>query len=214
MTDAYEETPDVKRPGTARVDLNPTTAKNALSWLYPILRPIYMLYMGIANHVINRIPSNALRIFIYRHVYFMKIGRGCQIQWGVTIRRPRDIRIGNCTNVHPYVFLDGHYTLTIGDNVDIGDQVMLWSGGHDVQSSDYGSIVRPTVIEDYACIFVRAMLIKGGRIGKGAVVGAGSIVRKDVPPYTIVAGNPARKIGERTRDLTYTLNPKFTNKNW
>ena len=214
MTDITEETPDVKRPGTARVESNPTAAKKLLSFLYPLLRPAYMLYIGIANHVVNRIPSNTLRVLIYRHVYRMKIGRGTQIHWGVTIRRPRDIRIGNCTNIHPYVFLDGHYTLTIGDNVDIGDQAMLWCGGHDVQASDYGSIVRPIVIEDYACIFTRAMLIKGGRIGKGAVIAAGSIVRKDVQPYTIVAGNPAKKIGERTKDLAYTLNPKFTNKKW
>ena len=182
--------------------------------LYRMLRGFYMAYVGVANHVVNRIPVNAIRVFLYRYVYFMKIGKGTQIQMGVKVRRPRSIVIGRDSNIHPDCFLDGLVTLTIGDNVDIGDQALLYCGGHDIQSPDYGPDKTPIVIEDYACIFARAMLIKGGRIGQGAVVAAGSIVTKDVPPYTIVAGNPARKIGERTRDLRYSLNPRVINRSW
>lgn len=182
---------------------------------YKVLRPVYMAYMGFANHFVTRIPSNKVRCFIYRHFYFMKIGKGAQIQMGCRFRRPRDIRIGENTNIHPDCFLDGLVGLTIGNNVDIGDQVMLWCGGHDIQAPDYRGIKIPIVIEDRVVIFSRAMLIKGGHIGEGAVVAAGSIVTKDVvPPYTIVAGNPARKIGDRNRNLTYTLDPKFVNQAW
>ncbi len=182
--------------------------------LYQVLRVVYMTYVGFANHFITRIPLNCIRVFLYRYLYFMKIGKGTQIQMGVRFRRPRSIVIGHDTNIHPDCFLDGLETLAIGDNVDIGDQVMMWCGGHDVQSPDYVAVKTPIVIENRACIFARAMLVRGVRIGEGAVVAAGSIVTKDVPPYTIVAGNPAGKIGERTKNLTYSLNPRVINRTW
>lgn len=182
--------------------------------LYRMLRGFYLAYVGFANHFVNCIPFNAVRVLFYRHVYFMKVGKGTQIQMGVKVRRPRSIVIGSNTNIHPDCFLDGLATLTIGDNVDIGDQVCLYCGGHDVQSPDYEPIKTPIIIENYACVFARAMLIKGGRVGEGAVIAAGSIVTKEVPPYTIVGGNPARKLGERTHDLRYNLNPRFTNRSW
>jgi acetyltransferase-like isoleucine patch superfamily enzyme len=61
--------------------------------------------------------------------------------------------------------------------------------------SDKGSVTTaPVIIEDYAWINPYCMILKGVRIGEGAVVGAGSIVVKDVPAYTLVAGNPAKII--------------------
>jgi maltose O-acetyltransferase len=50
------------------------------------------------------------------------------------------------------------------------------------------------------------VILPGVTIGKGAVVAAGAVVTKDVPPYAIVGGVPAKVIGERTKDLRYTLN--------
>ncbi|HEO70210.1 MAG TPA: acyltransferase, partial [Candidatus Hydrogenedentes bacterium] len=153
-----------------------------------LLRYVYLVYVGVGNHVVNRIPFNAVRIFIYRHLYFMKIGKGTGIEMGVTFRRPRSIRIGCNSFIHHGCFLDGLATLTIGDNVDIGDYVILYCGGRDVRSADYyGGNTYPIVIDDYACIFLRSTMIRGVHIGKGAVVGACSLVKEDVPPYTIVA---------------------------
>ena len=56
-----------------------------------------------------------------------------------------------------------------------------------------------------AWIAYRAIILPGVTIGEGAVVGAGAVVNRDVPPFTIVAGSPARPVGERSRDLNYTL---------
>jgi maltose O-acetyltransferase len=60
-------------------------------------------------------------------------------------------------------------------------------------------------VGDRAWIGYRAIVLPGVSIGEGAVVGAGAVVSRDVPPFTIVAGNPARPIGERSRVLTYQL---------
>lgn len=103
------------------------------------------------------------------------IGRGCFIQQCCTFF--------------------GRGCITIGNDVFIGPKVNLITINHDFdpdnRSATYG---RPIVIEDKVWIGINATILPGVRIGYGAIVGAGSVVTKDVPPLTIVAGNPARII--------------------
>ena len=103
------------------------------------------------------------------------IGRGCFIQQCCTFF--------------------GRGGITIGDEVFIGPKVNLITINHDPdpenRSATYG---RPIVIEDKAWIGINSTILPGVRIGYGAIVGAGSVVTKDVPPMTVVAGNPAKFI--------------------
>jgi galactoside O-acetyltransferase len=84
-----------------------------------------------------------------------------------------------------------HYNIRKKDLIDWRN-----GGGHDWTTT----VTRPIYIEKGAWIGARAIVLKGVTIGKCAIVGAGSVVRNDVPPYTIVAGNPARVIRELTLD--------------
>ena len=97
------------------------------------------------------------------------------------------------TTVLPPLYID--YGITIGNDVFIGPKVNLITINHDPnpenRSATYG---RPIVIEDKAWIGINSTILPGVRIGYGAIVGAGSVVTKDVPPMTVVAGNPARFI--------------------
>jgi acetyltransferase-like isoleucine patch superfamily enzyme len=73
------------------------------------------------------------------------------------------------------------------------DDVKKWFDG----SKDWANVVRkPIVIKNKSWIGFNSIILKDITIGEGAIVGAGSVVTKDVPPYTIVAGNPARIIRE------------------
>ena len=89
----------------------------------------------------------------------------------------------------------GRGGITIGNGVFIGPKVNLITINHDVnpdnRSATYG---RPIVIEDKAWIGINSTILPGVRIGHGAIIGAQSVVTHDVPPMTIVAGNPARII--------------------
>jgi len=101
---------------------------------------------------------------------------------------------------------DARRSIIIGNNVSLSMGVWIWTLEHDPQDPLYGIKGGPVVIEDYAWISCRTVILPGVTIGEGAVVAAGSVVTKDVPPFAIVGGVPARVIGKRTRDLRYTLN--------
>ncbi|MBL9156704.1 MAG: acyltransferase [Verrucomicrobiales bacterium] len=103
------------------------------------------------------------------------------------------------------VFDGRHFPIHVGENVSIGPEATILTLGHDPRSPGFEDKGGPVKIGDHVWIGYRAIILPGIEIGEGAVVGAGAVVTKDVPPFTIVAGNPAVKIGDRPRDLTYTL---------
>ena len=105
----------------------------------------------------------------------VKIGKGCFIQQCCTFF--------------------GRGGITIGDGVFIGPKCNLITINHDPnpdnRSATYGL---PIVIEDKVWIGINSTILPGVKIGYGSIVGAQSVVTKDVPPMTVVAGNPARII--------------------
>jgi maltose O-acetyltransferase len=90
-----------------------------------------------------------------------------------------------------------HAHVTIGDCVVINDGCRLLTGSHNVHSPQWELVAQPIIIKDYAWIATGATILPGVTIGRGAVVGAGAIVSKSVDDNVIVAGNPARPVGER-----------------
>ncbi len=156
--------------------------------------------------MVGYVPSQHIRKFIYHRLLGMKIADSTIIYGGAEIRSPHHIHIGERSVIGHHAILDGRNGLEIGENVSLGTAVWIWTMEHDPQSPDFAIRGGPVVIEDYAWIGGRAVILPGLRIGKGAVVATGAVVTKDVPPYTIVAGVPAREIGKRTTDLQYQLN--------
>jgi acetyltransferase-like isoleucine patch superfamily enzyme len=90
-----------------------------------------------------------------------------------------------------------HAPVEIGRNVVINDGVVILTGTHDLACVKFGQINRPVRIGDYAWICTQAVLLPGVTIGEGAVVAAGAVVVKDVPPFAVVGGNPAKEIKQR-----------------
>ena len=117
----------------------------------------------------------------------------------VDLRSPYRISIGANTNINKKCVLDGRGGLSIGNNVDIAQEVNIWTEQHDYNSPTYNSVNKRVVIEDYVWIASRATILPGVKIGRGAVV------TKDVPPLAIVAGVPAKTIGQRKNVMRYKL---------
>ena len=93
--------------------------------------------------------------------------------------------------------MQAHAHIHIGNYVVINDGVRIITGSHDIHSPTYDHIFAPIVIKDHAWIATDAMILKGVTIGRGAVVAAGAVVVKDVRPFAVVGGNPAKEIGTR-----------------
>jgi acetyltransferase-like isoleucine patch superfamily enzyme len=151
------------------------------------------------------IPSHHLRKLTYSRLFGMQLDPTATIYGGTEVRSPRNVRIGKHSSIGHHAILDGRMGLTIGENVNLGTGVWIWTLEHDPQSPDFATVGGPVTIEDYAWVSCRVVILPGVRIGRGAVVAAGAVVTKDVPPYAIVGGVPARVIGERTSDLRYQL---------
>ncbi|SFD15874.1 acyltransferase [Flavobacterium phragmitis] len=97
-----------------------------------------------------------------------------------------------------------HDKVSIGKYVCINDGVIILSASHDVSDPLWRHKKAPISIGDYAWIATNAIILPGVSIGKGAVVGAGAVVSKNVKDYAIVIGNPAKEIEKkRTENLKY-----------
>lgn len=111
------------------------------------------------------------------------------IDYGKPVTIGRDCFIQQCCTFF------GRGGITIGNGVFIGPKCNLITINHELnpdnRSATYG---RPIVIEDKVWIGINSTILPGVKIGYGAIVGAQSVVTHDVPPMTIVAGNPARVI--------------------
>lgn len=156
-----------------------------------------------------KFPFRALRFFFIRRVV-KSLGKNTFIGMGLDLRgRGGVIEIGNNTVINPKVLLDCRGgKLIIGNNVDIGQETNIWTQEHDPDNNNHGVKGGSVIIEDYVWIATRVTILPGVKIGKGAVVACNSVVTKDVPEMTIVGGVPAKVIGKRNNDLTYTLDYK------
>lgn len=149
-------------------------------------------------------PIHYIRISFLRFLR-MQIGKYTAICRGVDIRTPYRISIGSYTTINKHVVLDGRGGIVIGNCVDIAQDVNIWSLQHDYNSPAYATKGGKVIIEDYVWLASRVTVLPGVTIGRGAVVGACSVVTKDIPPMCIAVGNPAKVIGKREDCLKYKL---------
>lgn len=126
---------------------------------------------------------------------------GQNVDGSVTLLPPfyvdygKHIKIGKGCFIQQCCTFFGRGGITLGENVLVGPKVNIITINHDPnpenRSATYGQSV---VIEDKVWIGINATILPGVKIGYGAIIGANSVVSKDVPPMTVVAGNPARII--------------------
>ncbi len=150
------------------------------------------------------LPSHAARNFFYRRSG-ITLPRSSSIHWRAEFYHPGGLTIGENCIIGDSCFLDGRDGITFGANVNVGSHVSIYTRQHDVDSPDFAEVGGAVTVGDYAWIASHAVVLPGVTIGAGAVVAAAAVVTRDVPPYTLVGGNPARVIRERNRDLRYRL---------
>lgn len=173
-----------------------------------LLNKLYWIKYDLTDFLaeaVGCLPSHALRLVLYRHVLHVRVGTGSSIHRGCRFYWPTGVHIGEHTVINRNVLLDGRGLLDIGDNVSISEGTEIFTLEHDPNSPDFQTRAAPVLIRDRVFIGARALVLPGVTLGQGAYIGAGSIVTRDLPDYTIAAGVPARPIGHRAQDLTYIL---------
>lgn len=136
--------------------------------------------------------DNLGRIDIGSHVLIRSVNVPVELGTGPrgTLRIGDGVRLNYGTSVH------AEHSVTIGRRVRIGPYVMIVDTDfHDPYERSHRPVGQPVVIEDDAWIGAKASVLKGVRVGRGAIVGVGAVVTKSVEPFAIVAGVPARPVG-------------------
>jgi acetyltransferase-like isoleucine patch superfamily enzyme len=149
-------------------------------------------------------PVLSFRIRYRRWLWKMQanhVGKNLNVGKYVVIRRTPDIWVGDNVSIGDHCFLDGRGGIAMHDNVAISPGVRIVSYDHRFEK---GKLVREQGLE-YGAVCIgndvwigaNAVILKGVRINDGAIIGAGSVVNRDVPADTVVAGVPAKKIRMR-----------------
>lgn len=154
----------------------------------------------IANRIVSRIPSQHLRLFFFRHVMRFSIGPSSYVFMDVWFDRAGEgsFIMGHHSVINQKCRLDNRGVIVIGNNVAVSAEVCILTADHDLQSPEFTGRVRQVTIGDYVFIGTRALILPGVSVGRGAAIGAGSVVTKDVPEFAIVAGCPAKQVGRRS----------------
>ena len=154
-----------------------------------------------------RWPGHPFRRGVLRTFGKAKLGRSTSIERGVELMRRGGLEIGEGTVINSGTLLDSRGGLTIGRMCNISREVMLLTADHDIAHPHFHGREKRVTVGDRAWIATRVIVLPGCTIGDGAVVGAGSVVTRDVPPWTIVAGNPVTVIGSRPHEAQSYVHP-------
>ena len=127
-----------------------------------------------------------------------KAGRGVSLGARSKIDFPWNISIGSFSSIADGALVRALREIKIGRNVCISEDAKILTGSHDVSSPHFDSVLKPVAIGDSVWIAMNAIIMPGVTIGEGAVVAAGAVVTKDVEPWTVVAGIPAKVVKKRT----------------
>ncbi len=147
----------------------------------------------------------AMKIRNYCYKFLVKkMGKNCNICDSVTIRNSKNLTLGNRVSIHPYTMIAAIGEITIGDNVGIASHCSIIAVGH--EHSDIDKPIKeqeinsdPIVIGNDVMIGTHASVLGKSVIGDGSFISAGSVVAGNIPPYSIVVGNPGRIVANRKK---------------
>lgn len=154
---------------------------------------------------IGNIPSITLRISLYR-MLGVDVAKNVVIHYKTEIRTPYNLHIGKGSIIGDNALLDARNGLQMGENVNISSNVSIYTEQHDHRDEHFRCTEgqdKSVTIGDRVWLGSNVTVLPGVKIGEGAVCCAGCVVTKDVAPFEVVAGIPAKKVNIRPQSLSY-----------
>jgi len=142
-------------------------------------------------------PLNAWRLLVLR-VFGCRITGRPFVAPSVTIRIPWQLELQHRAAIGDHAEIYNLGECVLRERCTVAQHTYLCGGSHDLSRRALPLTVAPIDVGADAFVGAKAFIMLGVRIGEGAVVGAASVVVKDVDPWTIVAGNPATPVGDRS----------------
>lgn len=142
-------------------------------------------------------PASKLLVVLLR-LFGSRIGRDVRIKPFVNIKYPWKLTIGDHCWIGEHCWIDNLAEVYLGKNVCLSQGAMILTGNHNYRKATFDLITRSVRIGDGAWIGCRAVVCPGVEVASHAVLTVGSVASKDLEPYSVYRGNPAKKIRERT----------------
>lgn len=153
--------------------------------------------------VIDTIPDFKLKSMLIKKLFLKSLGKNAIIFPGVRWFSGKNLIIEDNVGMNIDCYLDDKATITIGFGTGFGAFCKLITATHDKETME--EIEKPIVIGKFCWIGANVTILPGVKIGDFSIIGAGSVVVKDIPEYSIAVGNPARVIKRRIIKTPYII---------
>ena len=146
------------------------------------------------NHKFNlAVPLSEEYFSLMRELFYNQIGENSIVYNQLTVVRPKNVKIGKNVTVMNGALMMSAGGITLEDNVLIAANVQLITNNHDPYDR-YVITCKPILIKEGAWVGAGATILPGVTVGKHAIIGANSVVSKDIPDYAVAVGCPAKVI--------------------
>lgn len=174
--------------------------QNEYSLILKVKFVLFMFFYGLVKYIPGPIPGDWMRALVLK--LWTRKTETWQIKDGATFWFPWNISIGKKVAIGEFCFLDGYGGLEIGDGSLVAHHCSLISEDHGIERAGIPMYlqrkeVAPIKIGKDVWLACGVKVLKGVTIGDGAIIGAGSVVTKDIPSFAIAAGVPAKVIKHR-----------------
>jgi len=156
-----------------------------LTWLF-LFRP--------SPHALNKFRLFLLRLFGAQVAGTVKIRPSAYVSY------PWNLAVGEGTFIGDHVYIDSLTRVSVGAHVSLSNYAYVASGTHDHKIVSFDLVLLPVTIEDQCWLAIQSTVLPGVTLRKGCVVGARSLVTRDIPENEVWAGTPARFMNKRTEN--------------
>jgi putative colanic acid biosynthesis acetyltransferase WcaF len=163
-------------------------------------RVVWNVAAGLLFHTSPR-PLHVWRAFLLR-LFGAKVGRGVHVYPGVKIWAPWNLELGDECGIATGAIIYSQGKVFVGRRAVISQGAHLCAGTHDYTKPGFPLVTRPIYIGNNAWVAAESFIHAGVKVGDGCVIGARSVVTKNMPPWMVCAGHPCAPIKDREMDTT------------